>query len=113
MVSVSRRAAPPHLGDGARIGDEIWVSGHLGDAALALAALRKRVSLGPREFATVARRLHMPAPRIALGEALRKIARSAIDISDGLLADLGHICERSGVAAGIRSEEHTSELQSP
>ncbi len=87
--------------DGARIGDEIWVSGHLGDAALALAALRKRVSLGPREFATVARRLHMPAPRIALGEALRKIARSAIDISDGLLADLGHICERSGVAAGI------------
>ncbi|HSN40395.1 MAG TPA: thiamine-phosphate kinase [Burkholderiales bacterium] len=90
--------------DGARIGDEIWVSGHLGDAALALAALRKRISLGRQEFATVARRLHMPAPRVALGEALRKVARSAIDISDGLLADLGHICERSEVAACIEFE---------
>lgn len=91
--------------DGARLGDEIWVSGHLGDAALALAAFSKRISLGRRELATVARRLHVPAPRIALGEALRKIARSAIDISDGLLADLGHICERSGVAASIEFEK--------
>ena len=87
--------------DGARVGDEIWVSGHLGDAALALAALKKRISLGRQELATVARRLHVPAPRIALGEALRKIAHSAIDISDGLVADLGHICARSGVAASI------------
>ena len=87
--------------DGARAGDEIWVSGHLGDAALALAAFGKRVSLGRQELAAVARRLHGPVPRIALGEALRKIAHSAIDISDGLLADLGHICERSGVAADI------------
>jgi thiamine-monophosphate kinase len=87
--------------DGARVGDEIWVSGCLGDAALALAASRKRVGLGRQELARVARRLHKPVPRIALGEALRKIAHSAIDISDGLLADLGHICERSGVAADI------------
>jgi thiamine-monophosphate kinase len=90
--------------DGARAGDEIWVSGHLGDAALALAAFGKRVSLGRQELAAVARRLHGPLPRIALGEALRKTAHSAIDISDGLLADLGHICERSGVAADIEFE---------
>ena len=90
--------------DGARAGDEIWVSGHLGDAALALAAFEKRISLGRQELAAVARRLHQPVPRIALGAALRKIARSAIDISDGLLADLGHICERSGVAADIEFE---------
>lgn len=89
---------------GARPGDEIWVSGCLGDAALALAALKKRISLKPRELAAVARRLHAPMPRVALGLALRKIAHAAIDISDGLLADLGHICERSGVIAVIEFE---------
>ena len=87
--------------DGARIGDEIWVSGHVGDAALALAACKKRINLRRPELAAAARRLHTPTPRIALGIALREIAHSAIDISDGLLADLGHICERSGVAATI------------
>lgn len=89
---------------GARVGDDIWVSGVLGDAALALAALKRRVSLRRRELAMVARRLHRPAPRLALGEALRKIASGAIDISDGLLADLGHICERSHVAAVVEFE---------
>jgi thiamine-monophosphate kinase len=89
---------------GARAGDDIWVSGQLGDAALALSALRKRLRLKPREAASAARRLHTPVPRIALGLALRRIARSAIDISDGLIADLGHICERSGVAAVIEYE---------
>jgi thiamine-monophosphate kinase len=87
--------------DGARAGDDIWVSGVVGDAALALAALGGRIRLTPREFAQVARRLHLPAPRIALGQALRGLARSAIDISDGLIADLGHICKRSRVAATI------------
>lgn len=90
--------------DGARIGDEIWVSGQVGDAALALAAFGKRIALAPRELAAAARRLDTPTPRIALGVALRGIARSAIDISDGLLADLGHICERSAVAATIEFE---------
>ena len=89
---------------GARPGDEIWVSGCLGDAALALAALKKRMGLKRRELAAVERRLHAPTPRIALGQALRKLANSAIDISDGLVADLGHICERSRVAAVIRFE---------
>lgn len=86
---------------GARPGDEIWVSGCLGDAALALAVIRRRLTLEGRELAKVQRRLHLPTPRLALGAALRKIAHSAIDVSDGLCADLGHICERSRVAAVI------------
>jgi thiamine-monophosphate kinase len=89
---------------GARPGDEIWVSGCLGDAALALAALKRRLVLNARERAQVQQRLHAPTPRLALGVALRKIAHSAIDVSDGLCADLGHICERSRVAAVIEFE---------
>ncbi len=87
--------------DGARSGDDIWVSGTLGDAALALAALKGRLRLKPAELAHCAARLHLPTPRVALGLALRGIARSAIDISDGLLADLGHVLGGSGVAAEI------------
>jgi thiamine-monophosphate kinase len=86
---------------GARAGDDIWVSGDLGQAALALAALKGRVRLKPGELAAVARRLNAPAPRLALGTALRGVATGAIDVSDGLLADLGHICERSRVAAVV------------
>ena len=87
--------------DGARSGDDIWVSGTIGDAALALAALKRRIRLDPAELARCAAKLHRPQPRIALGVALRGVARSAIDISDGLLADLDHILERSGVTAEI------------
>ncbi len=87
---------------GARPGDDIWVSGRLGDAALALAHLQGRIKLPPAEFATCADRLHQPQPRVALGLALRGLAHSAIDVSDGLLADLGHILECS--AAGARIE---------
>ena len=87
--------------DGARPGDDIWVSGTLGDAALALAALERRIRLKPAELGRCAAKLHRPQPRIALGLALRRIARCAIDVSDGLLADLGHILNRSGVAAEI------------
>jgi thiamine-monophosphate kinase len=89
------------LRDGARSGDDIWVSGTLGDAALALAALKRSIGLKPAELARCVARLHQPQPRIALGLKLRGVARAAIDISDGLLADLGHILERSGVAAEI------------
>lgn len=87
--------------DGARAGDDIWVSGALGDAALALAVRRGRILAAPRERQALMHRLDAPVPRVELGTALRGIARSAIDISDGLIADLGHICERSRVAAVV------------
>jgi len=87
--------------DGARPGDEIWVSGQLGDAALVLAHLDHTIVLDPHEVAMYAPRLHEPAPRVALGCALVGVAASCIDVSDGLAADLGHILERSQVAAVI------------
>lgn len=83
--------------DGAGIGDDIWVSGTLGDAAGALAQWREKMPIVPELKA----RLDRPTPRIALGLSLAGIAHSCIDVSDGLLADLGHICERSGVAGEI------------
>jgi len=86
---------------GARAGDEIWISGRLGDAALALAHLQGRIALSDAEFSACAPALHKPQPRVALGLALRGIASSAIDISDGLLADLGHILEASRLGAEI------------
>jgi thiamine-monophosphate kinase len=87
--------------DGARAGDDVWVSGTLGDAALAVAARNRQIRLSKQQLAIASRRLDRPVPRVALGLALRGVARSAIDISDGLLSDLGHICERSGVSAAI------------
>jgi thiamine-monophosphate kinase len=90
--------------DGAKPGDDIWVSGTLGDAALAVAAKNKRIKLKPAELKQAMRHLDWPVPRVALGAVLRGVARSAIDVSDGLIADLGHICERSGVAAVVAME---------
>jgi thiamine-monophosphate kinase len=90
--------------DGAQKGDDVWVSGQLGDAAMALGAIKGLVRVSPRERRALEQRLHAPVPRVALGLALRGIAHSAIDISDGLLADLGHICERSRLGAVIEWE---------
>jgi len=87
--------------DGAKAGDDIWVSGKLGDAALALAHMRGNVVLSAESFKAISHALHLPQPRVALGLALRGIAHSAIDVSDGLLADLGHILERSNLGAEI------------
>ena len=86
---------------GAQVEDEVWVSGTLGDAALALAHLQGRIKLSAAEYAACAPALHQPQPRVALGLALHGIAHSAIDISDGLLADLGHILDASRVAARL------------
>ncbi len=88
--------------DGAKPGDEVWVSGKLGDAALVLAYLQGQLALDIKTIAATAGALHQPVPRVALGLALRGIASSAIDVSDGLLGDLGHILEQSNVAAEIR-----------
>ncbi len=91
--------------DGAQADDEIWVSGTLGDAALALAHMQGRLKLDEACFTAIAPALHSPLPRVGLGIALRDIAHSAIDISDGFLADMGHILERSGMAAEIRFDK--------
>jgi thiamine-monophosphate kinase len=84
--------------DGAKVGDEIWVSGTLGEAALGLAQLQKKLpenTLSVEEKQVCIDAIQAPQPRVALGRALQDIANSAIDISDGLIADLGHILERS------------------
>lgn len=91
--------------DGAKAGDDIWVSGTLGDAALAVAARSRRITLKPAERVQAVKRLDWPEPRVALGLALRGVARSAIDVSDGLIADLGHVCERSRVAAVVAFDQ--------
>jgi thiamine-monophosphate kinase len=90
------------LRSGARVGDDIHVSGTLGDARLALEALRGQWTLPPDLHALATTRLHQPAPRIALGLALRGVAHAAIDISDGLLGDLGHVLRASGVGAELQ-----------
>lgn len=87
--------------NGAKPGDEIWISGQLGDAALALAHLQNRIHLKVQEAQACLNKLHAPDARVTLGQHLLGLAHSAIDISDGLLADLGHILERSSVAAVI------------
>lgn len=87
--------------DAAQDGDDIWVSGTLGDARLGLAAHRGESDLDDESFAAAASRLHVPTPRVTLGLALRGIARAAIDISDGLIGDLGHILKRSGKGATL------------
>lgn len=87
--------------DGAQVGDDVWVSGVIGSAALALAYRQGRLFMEQIDAARVLPALYLPTPRIELGLALRGLASSAIDISDGLLGDLGHILERSHVGATL------------
>lgn len=86
---------------GARAGDDLWVSGTPGLAALGLQHRRGKVSLHGTAIVSCLAALDRPQPRVALGLALRGLASAAIDVSDGLLADIGHILERSGLAADI------------
>ncbi len=86
---------------GAKAGNDIWVSGNIGDAALAVAHRHGKLVLAEADYHEAVMRLYEPTPRVKLGQALRGMATSAIDVSDGLLADLGHICRLSGVGATV------------
>lgn len=89
---------------GARPGDDVWVSGTVGDAYAALQYRLGRWDLMPDAVPALLARMNRPTPRNRLGEAIRRHATAAADISDGLLADLGHILDRSGVSADIEWE---------
>jgi thiamine-monophosphate kinase len=92
------------LRSGARPGDDLYVSGTLGDARVALEVFRGTLALPSTAFEGARARMEEPTPRIALGQALRGIASAAIDISDGLAGDLRHILRYSGVGATIEGE---------
>lgn len=87
--------------NGAKVGDDIWVSGHLGTAAAGLANLQNRVKIPENILLPCLDALHTPTPRVKLGLSLRDIAHSCIDISDGLIADLGHVLKASNLGAAI------------
>jgi thiamine-monophosphate kinase len=95
--------------NGAQVGDDIWVSGTLGNAALALAVLQNRYAMDVNwpnnELENCLPYLHRPQPRVALGLALQAIATSCIDISDGLMADLGHLLKASNLGAALHIEK--------
>jgi len=89
---------------GARAGDTIFVTGTIGDAALGLAVLRGALpELDPTSVAFLAGRYQVPLPRVTVGPRLVGLATAALDVSDGLAADLGHICEVSALAAILQA----------
>lgn len=90
---------------GAQVGDDVWVSGALGDAAAGLAVLERGLAnVSSRDAAALRRRLDRPTPRVSLGLELRGFASAAIDVSDGLLADVGHVLAASRVGARIERD---------
>ena len=91
--------------DGAKLGDDIWVSGTIGDAAMGLAVLKNQVRFGSEDQDYCVRRLEQPIARVDLGMQLAGLAHSAIDLSDGLMADLDHILKASGKGADLYFEK--------
>jgi len=86
---------------GAKVGNDIWTSGTIGDARLALAALRHEITLLESDLKQIEHRMHNPTPRVELGMKIRELASAALDISDGLLGDLHHILKQSQVSAEV------------
>lgn len=106
-VPVAQGRSLALLRSGARAGDDLYVSGTLGDARLALDAMLGKITLPEDILALARQRLEMPTPRVALGVALRGVASAAMDVSDGLLGDLGHILKSSDVGATVLADEIT------
>ena len=100
-VPVRQGKSQALLRSGAQPGDDIYVSGNIGDARLALEVFRGTHTVPGAVFAQARQRMEQPSPRVALGQALRGVATAAIDVSDGLLGDLGHVLRRSGVGAVV------------
>ncbi len=96
------------LRSGAKAGDDLYVSGTLGDARLALEVLQGQLSVPDAVLAAARLRLECPTPRVALGQSLRGVATAALDVSDGLLGDLGHILKQSRVGATVNVDTATS-----
>jgi thiamine-monophosphate kinase len=90
---------------GARPDDDLWVSGTLGDGTQGLLVLQGKLDPPPEARDFLIERYRLPQPRLALGQALRGLAHAALDVSDGLLADLGHILETSGVGAVLQADQ--------
>ncbi|WP_411819990.1 thiamine-phosphate kinase [Hyphococcus formosus] len=104
-LSATFLGTPPKQGmiprSGASLGDDLYVSGTIGDAGLGLAALRKEFKFTTVDKASLSSRYHLPEPRLTLGTALAGLATAAIDVSDGLIADAGHIARACGLRAEI------------
>jgi len=104
-IAITVLGETPHgqaiLRNTAQVGDDIYVSGHLGDARLALEVFRGTLSLPQAAFELARARMETPTPRTELGMSLRGLATAMADISDGLLGDLGHILQASGVGARL------------
>lgn len=103
ITVIGETEGQPLLRSGAQVGDEIYISGQLGDAHLALQGLLGRITLPADLLDQTRQRLERPDPRVALGLALRGLASAAIDLSDGLVGDIGHLLKASGVGATLEA----------